>query len=65
MNFTSTINYKPYEYGNHVITLTPEKANEMFKKDLEEMISFFAAYGLDEEKARAATIQIWKKHIVV
>ena len=64
LKFTDNINYKPYEYSNHVISLTPEKATEMFEKDLSEMIAFFDAYGLDADKAKAATEEIWRKHIV-
>ena len=60
----ATVNYKPYEHSNKVDALSPEKAQEMFNKDLADMIEFFASYGLDEEKAKAATEQIWKKHLV-
>ena len=64
MKFTDTVNYRPYEYSNHVISLSPEKANEMFEKDLVEMIAFFDAYGLNTAKAKEATEQIWRRHIV-
>lgn len=63
MDFTKQINYKPYEYGRIVLSLTPEKAKEMYENDLSEMIEFFDAYGLDADKARTATDEIWKRHI--
>lgn len=61
----SNINYKPYEHGSGVVSLSPCKAKEMYEKDLAEMIEFFECYGLDAEKARQGTELIWAKHIVV
>lgn len=58
------INYKPYEYGFQIQSISMRKAVEMVEKDIEEMKEFLKPYHL-ENKAQCAVYQNWRKKLVV
>ena len=60
------IKYRPYEHSRTIQNIQFRDALKMFKKDVEEMKTFMAGCGVeDEEKAMQCTCSIWKKHIVI
>lgn len=60
------INYKPYEQGIFVETISFDTAIERFKKDLDEMKNFLNVYGIKEpDKIFDSVCRIWKSHIVI
>lgn len=64
MKFSDSINYRPYEYGRLVITLSAEEANALYKNAEQEFIEFFAEYGIPAGKAKEAAESVFRKHIV-
>ena len=60
----SCVNYKPYEYGNLIESISFMEAVEKFMQDFEEMKIFASSFGI-ENKAFEMTCSIWREHIVV
>ena len=60
-----SINYRANECGRLIESIPFSTAIEMLKEDLEEMREFMNGFDLFDEKIKAATFSIWKKHIAV
>lgn len=62
----SNINYKPYEHGAFVESISFSDAVRKFMSDFEDMVSFLSDYGIsDNMKIFETTCNMWKKHLVV
>lgn len=59
------INYRPYECGSLIKTISVKQAVEMINKDIEEMIEIFDSFGLAKEQAIQGTFDVWKKRLAV
>lgn len=57
------INYRPYEYGAYVETISVKEAVTRIERDIQQMTEFLRGYGI-EDKAKEATFSIWEKHLV-
>lgn len=60
----SCVNYKPYEGGNLIVSISFMEAVEKFMQDFEEMKIFASSFGI-ENKAFDMTCSTWMKHIVI